>query len=617
MVLAHVSPSVSCFEDALQTLRTGEHMRSIQNNQKPGRAMTDPKLPTPRAQKPRVTKGNQTKDVGEVEVMASKEGLQSRTGQVQRGSTKRSTGAPVPFLEAREPQHRGSHEGVASNAIASDQGSLPEEREDCDRNSLDGNLETNKQQKCEIEGRLEAQIQAQQQTLDRLSSRLREIHDPAEDSKPSQQPMPVGIKARRNLFGVGKAETNQVTKMLETERDTLAKNLRESQHQTSALRMTIQDLETRLNNLTNEFDREQALRRTREHDIEVLTEELSGKRRERDLLQDKVKQLTQASCDMVAREHHEETRKELDKARTEILRLTTELDTLKGAQECPTVEEEVEIKVRHHPEPADDESEGGVSALSDASSPKAIRVHAAKMLLWASEAIGRGRGSRSVCSSVASSNGSEFRPNPKDLQPPTGPVPRVITSKAGLPPRMARKVATIEGDAVINNMDKIKNAGCTCQSSLFSGNAEHVEFFLPKLGQACSCGKQPKQEEPVLDSANPTALSNILRPWQVQFLASLDLHDAVDFVKAVNKRRGIMEKQMRLWRKQQKLPSVKTKSCGIALHIWSRTCKTIVRSVRNQQAMGATVIRRPAFLDVSLDGKSVSTFGCEAHEEEM
>ena len=98
-------------------------------------------------------------------------------------------------------------------------------------------------------------------------------------------------------------------------------------------------------------------------------------------------------------------------------------------------------------------------------------------------------------------------PNPKDLQPPTGPVPRVITSKAGLPPRMARKVATIEGDAVINNMDKIKNAGCTCQSSLFIGNAEHVEFFLPKLGQACSCGKQPIQEEPVLDNANPTALS--------------------------------------------------------------------------------------------------------------
>ncbi len=73
-----------------------------------------------------------------------------------------------------------------------------------------------------------------------------------------------------------------------------------------------------------------------------------------------------------------------------------------------------------------------------------------------------------------------------------------------------------------------------------------------------------------------------------------------------------MAKAMRKWRKDKKMPSVKTKSCGVALHIWSTTCKAVVKSVRKQKSKGAKVFSRPDFLEVTnnADGRTVSTLGC-------
>jgi hypothetical protein len=235
-----------------------------------------------------------------------------------------------------------------------------------------------------------------------------------------------------------------------------------------------------------------------------------------------------------------------------------------------------------------------------------IRVHAAKMLFYANQAIEKGRSSRSVASSFASSNATDFKPDVRHLQTISKPSGASATGK---PPR-ASKPDEVENQVVISNMDHVAtNADtCACQNSLFSGNADHAEFYLPKLGMACTCGKH-KQETSTLDGVDPTSLSNILRPWQVKFLKSLKIVNGVDLVHAYNQRGGELSKAMRKWRREQKLPSVKTKSCHIALHIWSRTCKAVVRSVRKQKAEGAKIFKRPDFLEIPSDTRTISTLG--------
>ncbi|KAI2499466.1 ATP-dependent microtubule motor activity protein [Fragilaria crotonensis] len=246
-----------------------------------------------------------------------------------------------------------------------------------------------------------------------------------------------------------------------------------------------------------------------------------------------------------------------------------------------------------------------------------IRAHAAKMLQFANRAIEKGRTNRSAVSSVVSSVGTEFQPvTTKELmsEVKSVKVPRAV-ARLGKPPLPSRPNPGTNDDqqVVISNMEKVENTPlfCICQDSLFSGNGEHVEFYLPKLGMACTCGNH-KKETSTLDGPDPTALSNILRPWQVEFLSTLNLRNGVDLVHAFNQRGGEMAKAMRKWRKDKKMPSVKTKSCGIALHIWSTTCKAVVKSVRKQKSKGAKVFSRPDFLEVTnnADGRTVSTLGC-------
>lgn len=245
------------------------------------------------------------------------------------------------------------------------------------------------------------------------------------------------------------------------------------------------------------------------------------------------------------------------------------------------------------------------------SSQQAIRQHAAKMLLFASEALEKSRSSRSVCSSVVStgSNATDLKPDfSRQKQKPPKPIPATINAP-GRPPRPAGSVC--ESSVHISGMEALKKrAKCNCQSSIFSGNSAHVEFYLPKLGMACTCGKG-NTEPSEFDGEDPSSLENILRPWQAQFLKSVGIHNGVDFVHEQSERNDELARKMRRWRKAQNLVSVKTKSCGVALHIWSRTCKAVIRSVRQQKSDGATVVKKPDFLEVAScsDEKSVSTLG--------
>jgi hypothetical protein len=240
-----------------------------------------------------------------------------------------------------------------------------------------------------------------------------------------------------------------------------------------------------------------------------------------------------------------------------------------------------------------------------------IRTHAERMLILAEQALDEKHytSSQSICSSMASSVGTELRPLAKES-----------TTKGELDRNRSALMRT-EPDSdthdVISNLSEIDEAAkCKCESSMFERNADHAEFYLPKLGVKCLCGRN--RVGSTLQGGDPCALSNILRVWQVQFLETQRIGDAVGFVHAHNQRSALLAKEMRRWRRTKKLASVKTKSCSVALHIWSRTCKAVLKSVREQQANGIENPQRPDFLDVSVlsDNRTVSTLGLASVMEE-
>lgn len=136
---------------------------------------------------------------------------------------------------------------------------------------------------------------------------------------------------------------------------------------------------------------------------------------------------------------------------------------------------------------------------------------------------------------------------------------------------------------------------CTCHESAFSGNDQLMEFFLPKLGMAHTCGKR---NPPILIDSDPIGLHHILRPWQVDFLRSCDIYRGDQLVKACKKRAGTLAGAMRKWRLDHGMTCPRSVSCGMALHIWSRTCKYYVRTIRRQMADGMVEVEPPTLGDV-------------------
>lgn len=309
----------------------------------------------------------------------------------------------------------------------------------------------------------------------------------------------------------------------------------------------------------------------------------------------------------------------------------------------------------------------------------AIRIHAAKMLFWANKAIERQKSHRSSSGSAASSIGSYNMPpspavplskkvearNSGDMAAKSTLPPRIVVRNKSLsqprpeegsdstgrtepkdPPSMIsvgactfdekenlRLKTSMPPLGLCQNKDVIdahkssqgntelaqslreNERTCQCSASMFSGNSQHVEFFLPKLGMACSCGQSKKTDthnkEYTSSSNSPLSLSNILRPWQVEFLESLDITRADQLVRAYKRRGRELSKEMRVWRHEKEMKPVKTKSCFVALHIWARTAKMLYCSVTQKVAAGVDPVSNPNFLEISVmsDTRSVSTLG--------
>eukprot|EP00980_Cylindrotheca_fusiformis_P007307 scaffold1525_cov142-Cylindrotheca_fusiformis.AAC.107 len=120
---------------------------------------------------------------------------------------------------------------------------------------------------------------------------------------------------------------------------------------------------------------------------------------------------------------------------------------------------------------------------------------------------------------------------------------------------------------------------CECSQSIFSGNDDLINFFLPQMGMACTC---KKQQWGFAKPEDPTAIENVLRPWQVEFLHRFGIVHADQLVKARHRSSAILAKAMRQWRMKEKMLPFRTSSCLMALDIWAKTCKAYVRSVRKQ-----------------------------------
>ena len=61
------------------------------------------------------------------------------------------------------------------------------------------------------------------------------------------------------------------------------------------------------------------------------------------------------------------------------------------------------------------------------------------------------------------------------------------------------------------------------------------------------------------------------------------------------------------------MPLARSKECYVALMVWSRTAKVVLRSIEKQKEAGEEKIEKPGFLDIAYEDSytvgSVSTLG--------
>jgi hypothetical protein len=144
----------------------------------------------------------------------------------------------------------------------------------------------------------------------------------------------------------------------------------------------------------------------------------------------------------------------------------------------------------------------------------------------------------------------------------------------------ARELKIRSVELVHSNHIDLGRDTCECSGSVFSGNDDLISFFLPQMGMACTCGKR----KPVgfINPENPSALENVLRPWQVDFLESLGITRSDQLVKERCTNSHTLAKGLKRWRRKNDMIHFKTSSCAMAIDIWAKTAKVYTRSIRQQ-----------------------------------
>ncbi len=251
----------------------------------------------------------------------------------------------------------------------------------------------------------------------------------------------------------------------------------------------------------------------------------------------------------------------------------------------------------------------------------AIRMHAHKLLFWANKSIERSKkGNATTTTQLFNDNSDD--PFTLSLTKPNNNKSTIIANKENTQFQRGRTMHS--NTNTYNNQSRRRTSlsrsrspspfiirhkqGCTCHDSIFSGKAEHTEFFLPRLGLACSCGAEEAalskyhQNKTSKDTKDPKALSSFLRSWQVSFLHSIGIKTAIEFIKLEKYDAGEIANAMMKWRKVKKLKPAHYKSCLVALNIWSRVAKSVLKKVddmekkrREEEEKAFDVINFPMF----------------------
>ena len=152
----------------------------------------------------------------------------------------------------------------------------------------------------------------------------------------------------------------------------------------------------------------------------------------------------------------------------------------------------------------------------------------------------------------------------------------------------ARELKIRSVELVHSNHIDLGRDTCECSGSVFSGNDDLISFFLPQMGMACTCGKR----RPIgfINPENPSALENVLRPWQVDFLESFGITRSDQLVKARCTDSLTLAKGLKRWRRKNDMIHFKTSSCSMAIDIWAKTAKVYTRSIRQQIDAGHALL---------------------------
>jgi len=265
----------------------------------------------------------------------------------------------------------------------------------------------------------------------------------------------------------------------------------------------------------------------------------------------------------------------------------------------------------------------------------AIRRHAIKMLLLANQVIKRQQIEERTVDflSTNSSNGynghcsdacaeHNFSPTTHTEQKEKENKFTASMSASSLPSPFNREKANVESTAsmdcleatsnVLDERQQCNNKDRTNDNIKASGNEELVNFFLPKLdsqGKGCNCNNAGGTFNQELchecqtsifdnnDSSNSNSnnndndkdqisLASILRPWQVEFLTSLNITTAQELLSAFEHGASHVVRCMKKWRSKMATTTkiaVNSQSCYVALHIWCRTTRAILQSVQERQ----------------------------------
>ncbi len=249
-----------------------------------------------------------------------------------------------------------------------------------------------------------------------------------------------------------------------------------------------------------------------------------------------------------------------------------------------------------------------VGSISMKSEQRAIRMHAQRLLLWAGKAVQGHPDDYSISSE-------------KENAMPFGGFQVIKTpDRCNTMSRRSRSICrdnTYTGATNPNVSHYTQStAGCTCKDSIFSGNIENCEFFLPRLGLACTCGAEDRRAK---KNEDPTTLKSFLRSWQVSYLKSVGIFTAHELIAQFEERGEAIARAMKHWRNSKRLKPARTKSCLVALEIWTKTAKTRVKLHQENTNYAVQRSGKPSVMEIAPleTNDSVSVMSMDEFENDV